>query len=173
MKKIFTSLALASVLVSGSLYAHNSDAKKEGQSCGVKKEKSSCDTRSNKQSCDTNSNRQSCDTSSNKQSCGTNNNKCGKDSSKGGSIFAALCKLDLSSEQKEQMKAIFKESKKSSVSISDAFTKDSFDKAKFNKIMKEKVEESKTKTADLIEKIYKILNKKQKEELKAILDSKK
>ncbi len=55
----------------------------------------------------------------------------------------------------------------------DAFTKDSFDKDKFIKIMKDKREKNQELHADVIDKAYKVLDSKQKEQLRTLLDLRK
>ena len=53
------------------------------------------------------------------------------------------------------------------------FTKDSFDKDKFTKIMKDKREKNQELHADVIDKAYKVLDSKQKEQLRTLLDLRK
>lgn len=136
MKKIVTSLALASVLVSG-LYAQNGEFKKDRQNCEMKY-------------------------------------KDGKKGSKHqGGIFGVFYELNLTAEQKTKIDEIIKDSMKNQETPMDAFGKDSFDKAKFTKIMKEKRDKHLEVKAEIIDKAYKILDAKQKEQLKTLLDLRK
>ncbi|HAC70622.1 MAG TPA: hypothetical protein DCF41_02750, partial [Arcobacter skirrowii] len=68
---------------------------------------------------------------------------------------------------------IIKDSKKNQEFPCDAFSKDSFDKEKFIKIMKDKREKNQELHANTIEKAYKVLDSKQKEQLRTLLDLRK
>ncbi|MGA1931974.1 Spy/CpxP family protein refolding chaperone [Arcobacter sp. YIC-464] len=87
------------------------------------------------------------------------------------SIFSTLKKLNLSDSQKAEIKKIMSESKNKE-SISEAFTKSSFNKDKYIEIMSEKRENMIKSKALKIEKIYSILDEKQKEQFKTLLDLK-
>lgn len=87
------------------------------------------------------------------------------------SIFSTLKKLDLSDTQKTEIKKIMIESKKAKT-LNDAFTKSSFDKDKYIQIMSEKRENMIKSKALKIEKIYAVLDDKQKEQFKTLLDLK-
>lgn len=139
-KKIVSSLALASILVSG-LYAQqgdrNSDFKKDNKNCPM-------------------------------------NQKDGKKMSKQNyGIVGMFYELNLTADQKTKIDNIIGESRKNQELPCDAFTKDSFDKDKFIKIMKNKREKNQELHADLIDKAYKVLDSKQKEQLRTLLDSRK
>lgn len=139
MKKVVTSLALASILVSG-LYAQqvpNWDFRKDPQSCPM-------------------------------------NQKAGKIMSKQQyGILGMFYQLNLTPDQKTKIDEILSENRKNQEFPCDAFTKDSFDKDKFVKIMKDKREKSQELHADLVDKAYKILDSKQKEQLRTLLDLRK
>lgn len=140
MKKIVSSLTLASILVSG-LYAQqvggNCDFRKDNQNCPM-------------------------------------NQKDGKKMSKHqNGILGMFYELNLTAEQKTKIDEIIKESRKNQEFPCDAFTKDSFDKDKFTKIMKDKREKTQELHADVIDKVYKILDTKQKEQLRTLLDLRK
>ncbi|WP_198305404.1 Spy/CpxP family protein refolding chaperone [Arcobacter vandammei] len=147
MKKIISSLAFASILVSG-LYAQ------EGKSCDIKKDRQHCDI--NKKD-------------GNKHS--KQDNKRG--SHFGGGYLRMFNELNLSAEQKTKINDIIKESRKQELYFGDAFSKDSFDKAKFIKMMKDKREKREEIQADILDKTYKVLDSKQKEQFKVLLDLKK
>lgn len=87
------------------------------------------------------------------------------------SIFSTLKKLNLTDTQKQEVKKIMMESKKSTP-LSEAFSKTSFDKEKYIKIMSEKRENMIKSKALKIEKIYALLDEKQKEQFKMLLDLK-
>ena len=130
MRKIVSSLALASILVSG-LYAQQGGA--------------NCDFR-----------------------------KDGKKMSKQNyGILGMFYELNLTADQKTKIDNIINESKKNQELPCDAFTKDSFDKDKFIKIMKDKREKNQELHADVIDKAYKVLDSKQKEQLRTLLDLRK
>ncbi len=93
---------------------------------------------------------------------------------KGGSnsIMSMLYKLNLSAEQQNQVFEIKKDLMKKRVSPNVAFTEDGFDKEKFIKIMKQKRDNMIESKAEMIEKIYKVLTPKQKEQLKVLMELK-
>ncbi len=139
MKKIISSLALASVLVSG-LYAQqgsNCDFRKDGQNCPINQK--------------------------------SNQKKMKQNSG----LIGMFYELNLTKEQKTKIDEIIKDSRKNDEFPCDAFTKDSFDKEKFAKIMKEKREKKEEIQADILDKAYKVLDAKQKEQLKTLLDLRK
>jgi len=88
-------------------------------------------------------------------------------------ILGMFYELNLTAEQKTKIDEIIKESRKNQEFPCDAFTKDSFDKDKFTKIMKDKREKTQELHADVIDKAYKILDTKQKEQLRTLLDLRK
>jgi len=89
------------------------------------------------------------------------------------SFFSVLKEVYLSKEQKESIKKIMQNSKKEKESIFDAFTSTSFDKEKYLSIIKAKKENTLELKANTIAKIYAVLDKRQKEELKKRFDEKK
>jgi len=88
-------------------------------------------------------------------------------------FFSTLKKIYLSAKQKEEIKKIMHESMQKKHSLLDAFTSTSFDKNKYLSLMKAKKENMLESKANVIEKVYAVLNKQQKEELKKRLDDKK
>lgn len=89
---------------------------------------------------------------------------------KGNPIIDMVMKLDLSKEQKENIAVVIKQSRILIKHPTDAFTKSTFDKNSFIQIIKDQDENRIQKEAELIEKIYNILNKTQKKHLKTMLD---
>ena len=92
---------------------------------------------------------------------------------KSDSLMSIFYKLNLSDKQKQKIFDIKKDILKDKVSVDTAFTKNSFDKEKFIKIMKQKRENMLESKAEMIDRVYKILTSKQKEQLKVLLDLKK
>lgn len=80
--------------------------------------------------------------------------------------------LDLSAQQKQDIKNILKEQRVKNQNLNSAFSKTSFDKEKFIQISKNKRENMIQSRADTIEKMYNILNENQKEKLKLLIDLK-
>jgi len=91
---------------------------------------------------------------------------------KGNKMLAMFMQLNLSDEQKAQVMNIIKDARKMSPNPHQAFTDSSFDKTKFIQLQIEKREAKIKRKADMIEKIYQVLTKEQKQELKTILDAK-
>ncbi|PHR70762.1 MAG: hypothetical protein COA66_10970 [Arcobacter sp.] len=87
-------------------------------------------------------------------------------------FFSTLREVYLSSQQKDEIKKIMA-GHKIKASTNDAFTSTSFDKSKYISLVKAKKENMLEERANLIEKVYAVLNTKQKEELKKRLDDKK
>ncbi len=85
-------------------------------------------------------------------------------------IMPILKKLNLSNEQRNEIRQIMRNSNKNRKTLNDAFTKDSFDKEMFIKIMSEKRENMIKSKADKIEKIYDVLDDKQKNQFKTLLE---
>jgi len=83
-----------------------------------------------------------------------------------------LKRLDLSSEQKTKVKAIVQECKKNMPNPSEAFSDASFDKKVFIKLVNERKNYKVEAKADMIEKVYAVLNASQKKDLKTMLDMK-
>lgn len=96
----------------------------------------------------------------------TNNKKSHK-------VFNMIKMLDLSKDQKVTIRKIMKDNKKQNVNPLDAFTTDSFDKNKFIKLVEEKQTNKIKRQANLIAKVYRVLNSSQKQDLKTIIDMQK
>lgn len=78
--------------------------------------------------------------------------------------------LDLSDAQRAEIHSIIKESMKTRVSPSSAFSDTSFIKEEFVKIIKEERDNEIERRAQMIEKIYNTLAPSQKKDFKTILD---
>lgn len=89
------------------------------------------------------------------------------------SPISMIKKLNLSDVQEKQIMQIKQDLMKNRVTPDVAFTKDGFDKAKFVEIMKQKRDNMLESKAEMIDKVYKILTPKQKEQLKVLMDLKK
>ena len=87
--------------------------------------------------------------------------------------LALLRKLNLSDEQKAQIADIKKDIMSKKVTPSVAFTKDGFDKAKFIEIMKQKRENMIESKAEMIDRVFKVLTPKQKEQFVTLMELKK
>ena len=114
------------------------------------------------------------------KSCDGYKNSCDKSkmmhkrSHKGGFKFVHMVmKLDLSDEQRKQIRKIVQTTMNSTPYPIDAFSDTSFDKEKFIKLHKQKREVKVQKKADMIEDIYELLDDSQKKDLKTMLDMKK
>lgn len=96
-----------------------------------------------------------------------------KKSHHGKMMFKSVLKdLNLSAEQKAEIKKIVKASKAKHKGMNEAFSKSSFDKNEFIKIMSEKRDNMIKSKAETISKIHAVLNKQQKEQFKVLLDLK-
>lgn len=96
-----------------------------------------------------------------------------KKSHYGKMMFKSILKdLDLSSEQKTEIQKIVKTSKAKHKGMNEAFSKSSFDQNEFIKIMSEKRDNMIKSKAEMIGKIHAVLNTKQKEQFKVLLDLK-
>ena len=87
--------------------------------------------------------------------------------------MALLKQLNLTAEQRQEIFDIKKDIMKNRVTPDVAFTKDSFDKAKFIEIMKQKRDNMIESKAEMMDRVYKILTPKQKEQFKVLMDLKK
>ncbi|WP_072680038.1 Spy/CpxP family protein refolding chaperone [Arcobacter sp. LA11] len=87
--------------------------------------------------------------------------------------MALLKKLNLTPEQTKQIQTIKKDMMKNKITPDVAFTKDGFNKAKFIEIMKQKRENMIESKAEMIDRVYKILTPKQKEQFKVLMELKK
>ncbi len=102
-----------------------------------------------------------------------NSQKMGKYHSKTKSpFFRALKSLNLTVDQKNKIFEIRKEMMKNKQMTNVAFSKTSFDKEKYVEIMKQKRDNMIESKGQMIENIYAILTKEQKEQLKVIMDLK-
>lgn len=88
-------------------------------------------------------------------------------------ILGLIHELNLTSKQKEDIRKIIDESRKTQKTPLDAFSKDGFDKEKFIQIENEKRDSMIKSKAEVIEKTYAILDAKQKEQLKVLIDLRK
>lgn len=84
-----------------------------------------------------------------------------------------LRQLNLTAEQTQQIRDIKKDLMKNRVTPDVAFTKNSFDKAKFIEIMKQKRDNKIEAKAEMMDRVYKVLTPKQKEQFKVLMDLKK
>ena len=110
------------------------------------------------------------------QSCGmknTNHMMMKKGHMKGHKGPMTLLKqLNLTLDQKKQIKQIKQDLMKKTVTPNVAFTSNTFDKAKFIQIMKDKRDNKIEKKAEMMEKVYNVLTTKQKEQFKVLMDLK-
>ena len=81
-------------------------------------------------------------------------------------FFAELKYLKLTTDQKNQIHSIMQDEMKSMPHLSDAFSDNGFDKAKYIQIEQQKRDKMIERKADMIEKIYNILDDSQKKALK-------
>ena len=85
-------------------------------------------------------------------------------------LLSDLKQLKLSDDQKKQVRSIMQEHMKNMSNPSDAFTENGFDKAMYIKLEQQKRDNMLENRADMIEKVYNVLNNTQKKELKVMLD---
>ena len=85
-------------------------------------------------------------------------------------LLSDLKQLKLSDDQRKQVRLIMQEHMKNMPNPSDAFTDNGFDKAMYIKLEQQKRDNILENRADMIEKVYNILNDTQKKELKMMLD---
>lgn len=104
---------------------------------------------------------------------GSRDGKYSKGSKRKHGPLSILKKLNLSDEQKEKISQIKKDITDKRVTVDVAFTKDSFDKAKFIEIMKQKRDNRIEYQAEMIDRVYKVLTVKQKEQFKVLSELKK
>lgn len=96
----------------------------------------------------------------------------GEGNREGHSMMKMFMKLNLSDKQRAEVKAIVKESMESMPNPSSAFSDSSFDKKEFIKLAKEKRDARIERRADMIEKVYNVLDASQKKDFKTMLDMK-
>ncbi len=87
-------------------------------------------------------------------------------------FLSVVMRLDLSNEQRKEIRAIIKASMSDIQTPFSAFTETNFDKEKFIKLSKQLQENRIEKRAEVMEKIYNLLDASQKKELKKIIDEK-
>ena len=85
-------------------------------------------------------------------------------------FLSDLRDLKLNDDQKKQVRVVMQEYMKNMPHPNDAFTDNSFDKAMYIKLEQQKRDNMIESRADMIEKVYNILNDTQKKELKMMLD---
>ena len=111
-----------------------------------------------------------------KKGCSQKSEKCNMMKKKGlhhkkdDKIMRMVSMLDLTDKQKTQIKQIMKENKKDTSNIHSAFSNTSFDKERFIKLVNEKKDTRVTRKAELISKVYAVLNSTQKKDLKTMID---
>lgn len=88
------------------------------------------------------------------------------------SMMRMFMKLNLSDKQKAEVKAIVKESRDSMPNPHSSFSDSDFDKKEFIKLTKAKRDAKIERRADMIEKVYNVLDASQKKDLKTMLDMK-
>ena len=84
-----------------------------------------------------------------------------------------LRQLNLTADQQNQIREIKQDLMKNRVTPDVAFTRNSFDKAKFIEIMKKKRDNKIESKAEMMDRVYKVLTPKQKEQFKVLMDLKK
>lgn len=89
---------------------------------------------------------------------------------RGYGLIQMFKKLDLSDSQREEVRTIVRDSMKDMPNPHSAFSDDSFDKEQFVKLAKQRRDTRVEHKAELIEKVYKVLNDAQKKDLKTMLD---
>jgi periplasmic protein CpxP/Spy len=95
----------------------------------------------------------------------------GQRQGRGGQMFMKIVmRLDLTTEQRTEIIAIVKKSIASAPNPHDAFTDTSFDKKEFIKLANERRDGRAEARADMIEKIYVVLDSSQKKDLKTMLE---
>lgn len=85
-------------------------------------------------------------------------------------IIGKIMMLDLSEEQKGKIDNIIKEFKAELSDPYEAFSDEEFDKDAFVKAQRDNIKTMIKNRADLIEKVYSVLTKEQRKDLKTILD---
>jgi|GEM_PF-557565 len=161
MKTIMSLSALA--LLVSSLYASPANNSCASKSCSQKTYEKSCNTNScakkvcGTQSCNTNT----CDSKKMKHHKGQKSH-----------VIGAIMHLDLTDEQRAEIKKIFEAKKEQRVSVASAFKDGKFDKELFIETKKQKREKKIEQKAELIAAMYDVLTDQQKKELQSILEKK-
>ena len=86
--------------------------------------------------------------------------------------MSLLRQLNLTTDQQNQIRQIKQDLMKNRVTPNVAFTSNSFDKAKFIEIMKQKRDNKIESKAEMMDRVYKVLTPKQKEQFKTLMDLK-
>jgi len=89
---------------------------------------------------------------------------------KGKGVFALFKKLNLTDDQQTKLQKIMEDAAKKRESMFSAFSADKFDKDKFVKQAMNKKENMVKLRADVLEKAYNVLDKKQKSQLRVLMD---
>jgi Spy/CpxP family protein refolding chaperone len=90
---------------------------------------------------------------------------------KGGDRFiSTVMRLDLDEKQKQSIKDIIKDSMKNIPNPNDAFSDTKFDKSKYIELSNQRRDAKIKNKADMMEKVYAVLNVEQKKDLKTMLD---
>lgn len=103
-------------------------------------------------------------------SCGKHMKKSHMKGQKG--PMSLLRQLNLTQDQKKQIRTIKQDLMKKRVTPTVAFTSTSFDKAKFIEIMKQKRDNKIELKAEMMDRVYNVLTSKQKEQFKVLMDLK-
>ena len=96
----------------------------------------------------------------------------GQNQKNGFKFMKMFMSLDLSDEQRTKIRTIVKNTRENMSNPHDAFTDSSFDKKVFIKLANEKRDGKIERKAEIIEKVYAVLNSSQKKELRVLLDRK-
>lgn len=117
---------------------------------------------------------QGCDGMGQGMKCGSKFHKMQKRGmhKKRGGFMSMVMNLDLSTKQRTQIKEIIMASRKDMPKPSDAFSDTKFDKEKFIKLATQKREAKIKLRAEVMSKVYKVLNSSQKKDLKTMMDMK-
>lgn len=89
---------------------------------------------------------------------------------KGGHFIGAIMRLNLTDQQRMQIRDIMRSQMQNRVRLSEAFSDTGFDKALFIKLSEQRKANKIQRRADRIEAIYNVLTPEQKKELKQMLN---
>lgn len=92
---------------------------------------------------------------------------------RGGYIVGTIMHMDLSKEQRMQVKKTIQQHRQNRVKACDAFSETEFDKKRFIELSKQKRDNRIVRKAELIESLYAILTPQQKKEFKQLLEQRK
>ncbi|WP_324170647.1 Spy/CpxP family protein refolding chaperone [Sulfurimonas sp.] len=96
--------------------------------------------------------------------------KQGMNHKRGHGLVKMFMKLDLSDKQRTQIRSIIKDNMKSMPNPKTAFSNTGFNKEQFVKLANQKRDNKVERKAELIEKVYNVLNSSQKKDFKTMLD---